>query len=135
MFSRNEKSIEEQEVASQFSNATSQLINSSCDFFLSFLNLLESLEKRKLCNTENFPSTQTSQEVIEMKKEKNPASSTDKERKDLVSKLSRLSIDNNVFEGSTDLPQVFQVYIYIFHNVYPRALSIFARNLTSSVNT
>lgn len=112
LFSRNEKSIEEQEVASQFSNATSQLINSSCDFFLSFLNLLESLEKRKLCNTENFPSTQTSQEVIEMKKEKSPASSTDKERKDLVSKLSRLSIDNNVFEGSTDLPQVFQVYIY-----------------------
>jgi len=43
----------------------------------------------------------------EMKKEKSPVSSNDK--KDLVSKLSRLSIDNNVFEGSTDLPQVFQV--------------------------
>lgn len=123
MFSRNEKSIEEQEVASQFSNATSQLINSSCDFFLSFLNLLESLEKRKLCNTENFPSTQTSQEVIEMKKEKSPASSTDKERKDLVSKLSRLSIDNNVFEGSTDLPQVFQVYIYIYFTMFIHAHS------------
>lgn len=48
-----------------------------------------------------------------MKKEKNPASSTDK-KKDLVSKLFRLSIDNNVFEGSTDLPQVFQVYLTIF---------------------
>lgn len=43
-----------------------------------------------------------------MKKEKSPVSSGDK-KKDLVSKLSRLSIDNNVFEGSTDLPQVFQV--------------------------
>lgn len=43
-----------------------------------------------------------------MKKEKSPVSVDDK-RKDLVSKLSRLSIDNNVFEGSTDLPQVFQV--------------------------
>jgi len=41
-----------------------------------------------------------------MKKEK---VSFDDKKKDLVSKLSRLSIDNNVFEGSTDLPQVFQV--------------------------
>lgn len=45
---------------------------------------------------------------LEMKKEKSPVSSDDK-KKDLVLKLSRLSIDNNVFEGSTDLPQVFQV--------------------------
>ncbi|XP_043675019.1 uncharacterized protein LOC122632376 [Vespula pensylvanica] len=30
-------------------------------------------------------------------------------KKDLITQLSRLSIDNNVFEGSTDLPQVFQV--------------------------
>ncbi|XP_011301725.1 uncharacterized protein [Fopius arisanus] len=29
--------------------------------------------------------------------------------KTVISKLSRLSIDNNVFEGSNDLPQVFQV--------------------------
>ncbi|KAL6262404.1 hypothetical protein P5V15_007491 [Pogonomyrmex californicus] len=43
-----------------------------------------------------------------MKKEKSPVSSDDK-KKDLVSKLSCLSIDNNVFEGSIDLPQVFQV--------------------------
>lgn len=48
-----------------------------------------------------------------MKKEKSPVSSSDK-KKDLVSRLSRLSIDNNVFEGSTDLPQVFQVYISLF---------------------
>ncbi|XP_076758249.1 uncharacterized protein LOC143427727 [Xylocopa sonorina] len=50
----------------------------------------------------------TRQEAEEMKKEKSPAASGDK-KKDLASKLSRLSIDNNVFEGSTDLPQVFQV--------------------------
>jgi len=43
-----------------------------------------------------------------MRKEKKSASSDDK-KKDLVLKLSRLSIDDNVFEGSTDLPQVFQV--------------------------
>lgn len=49
----------------------------------------------------------------EMKKEKNPVTSDDK-KKDLVSKLSRLSIDNNVFEGSTDLPQVFQVQLSDF---------------------
>ncbi|XP_016915464.1 uncharacterized protein LOC107999910 isoform X2 [Apis cerana] len=60
-------------------------------------------------STTRLDNSSTSQEVVEMKKEKSPASSTDKERKDLVSKLSRLSIDNNVFEGSTDLPQVFQV--------------------------
>lgn len=48
-----------------------------------------------------------------MKKEKSPVSSSEK-KKDLVSRLSRLSIDNNVFEGSTDLPQVFQVYISLF---------------------
>lgn len=48
-----------------------------------------------------------------MKKDKSLASSSDK-KKDLVSKLSRLSIDNNVFEGSTDLPQVFQVYFTMF---------------------
>lgn len=49
-----------------------------------------------------------------MKKEKSPAPNCDK-KKDLVSKLCRLSIDNNVFEGSTDLPQVFQVYISTFN--------------------
>lgn len=57
--------------------------------------------------------SQKSQEIKEMKKEKSPVSSIDK-KKELVSKLSRLSIDNNVFEGSTDLPQVFQVYLSIF---------------------
>lgn len=51
---------------------------------------------------------QRDQSLEEMKKEKSPVSFDDK-KKDLVSKLSRLSIDNNVFEGSTDLPQVFQV--------------------------
>lgn len=56
---------------------------------------------------------QKGQELNDMKKDKNLASSTDK-KKDLVSKLSRLSIDNNVFEGSTDLPQVFQVYFTMF---------------------
>ncbi|CAK9833609.1 hypothetical protein ANTRET_LOCUS10263 [Anthophora retusa] len=49
-----------------------------------------------------------SQPAKDMKKEKSPASTSDK-KKDFVSKLSRLSADNNVFEGSTDLPQVFQV--------------------------
>jgi len=44
----------------------------------------------------------------EMRKEKKSASADDK-KKDLVLKLSRLSINDNVFEGSTDLPQVFQV--------------------------
>lgn len=92
-------------------------------FFFFFLNLLKSLERRQICNTEKFSSTQTSQEVVEMKKEKSPASSTDKERKDLVSKLSRLSIDNNVFEGSTDLPQVFQVYICIYFTMFIHAHS------------
>lgn len=51
---------------------------------------------------------QRDQPLEEMRKEKSPMPSADK-NKDLVSKLSRLSIDNNVFEGSTDLPQVFQV--------------------------
>lgn len=54
---------------------------------------------------EEYPKTNR---VEEMKKEKSPLSSTEK-KKDLISKLSRLSIDKNVFEGSTDLPQVFQV--------------------------
>ncbi|XP_011701996.1 PREDICTED: uncharacterized protein LOC105458409 [Wasmannia auropunctata] len=57
------------------------------------------------CRLDNVPRDQPQEE---MKKEKSPVSSDDK-KKDLVSKLSRLSIDNNVFEGSTDLPQVFQV--------------------------
>ncbi|XP_026671506.1 uncharacterized protein LOC108627880 isoform X2 [Ceratina calcarata] len=52
--------------------------------------------------------TDKKQEVEEMKKEKSPTPASEK-KKDLVSKLSRLTIDNNVFEGSTDLPQVFQV--------------------------
>lgn len=56
----------------------------------------------------NVKLKQRDQLPEEMKKEKSPVSVDDK-RKDLVSKLSRLSIDNNVFEGSTDLPQVFQV--------------------------
>ncbi|XP_070512737.1 uncharacterized protein [Cardiocondyla obscurior] len=54
---------------------------------------------------DNIPGDQS---LEEMKKEKSPVSS-DNKKKELVSKLSRLSIDNNVFEGSTDLPQVFQV--------------------------
>lgn len=58
---------------------------------------------------------QRDQSLEEMKKEKSPVSSDDK-KKDLVSKLSRLSIDNNVFEGSTDLPQVFQVQFSNFSN-------------------
>ncbi|KAF3424728.1 hypothetical protein E2986_08545 [Frieseomelitta varia] len=58
--------------------------------------------------THQLDNSIKSQEANEMKKDKSPASSTDK-KKDLVSKLFRLSIDNNVFEGSTDLPQVFQV--------------------------
>ncbi|CAL7941385.1 unnamed protein product [Xylocopa violacea] len=60
-------------------------------------------QTQRACRVDNS----TSQEE-EMKKEKSPAASGDK-KKDLASKLSRLSIDNNVFEGSTDLPQVFQV--------------------------
>lgn len=55
---------------------------------------------------------QRDQPVKEMKKEK---VSSDDKKKDLVSKLSRLSIDNNVFEGSTDLPQVFQVQFSFFN--------------------
>ena len=39
---------------------------------------------------------------------KTPVSSR-KDKKNLSGKFSTLSIDNNVFEGSTDLPQVFQV--------------------------
>ncbi|XP_050466619.1 uncharacterized protein LOC126859385 [Cataglyphis hispanica] len=57
------------------------------------------------CRHDNIPRDQS---LEEMKKEKIPVSFDDK-KKDFVSKLSRLSIDNNVFEGSTDLPQVFQV--------------------------
>ena len=57
------------------------------------------------CRHDNIPRDQS---LEEMKKEKSPVS-FDEKKKDLVSKLSRLSIDNNVFEGSTDLPQVFQV--------------------------
>ncbi|XP_076159987.1 uncharacterized protein LOC143143036 [Ptiloglossa arizonensis] len=49
-----------------------------------------------------------SRDTEEMKKDKSSVSTNDK-KKDLVSKLSRLSIDDNVFEGSTELPQVFQV--------------------------
>ncbi|XP_077269087.1 uncharacterized protein LOC143901033 isoform X1 [Temnothorax americanus] len=59
------------------------------------------------CRLDNVPKDQFFF-LEEMKKEKSPVSSDDK-KKDLVSKLSRLSIDNNVFEGSADLPQVFQV--------------------------
>ncbi|XP_076242084.1 uncharacterized protein LOC143184036 [Calliopsis andreniformis] len=62
-------------------------------------------QTQRVCRLDNSSKSQT---VEEMKKEKSPVPSTDK-KKDLVSKLSRLSIDNNVFEGSTDLPQVFQV--------------------------
>ncbi|XP_068983468.1 uncharacterized protein [Bombus flavifrons] len=62
-------------------------------------------QTQRICRLDN--STK-GQELNDMKKDKSLASSSDK-KKDLVSKLSRLSIDNNVFEGSTDLPQVFQV--------------------------
>ncbi|XP_014224809.1 uncharacterized protein LOC106650997 isoform X1 [Trichogramma pretiosum] len=34
---------------------------------------------------------------------------TEEQRKELTLRLSKLSIDSNVFEGSSDLPQVFQV--------------------------
>lgn len=60
------------------------------------------------CILKDINLQQRDQSLEEMKKEKNPVSFDDK-KKDFVSKLSRLSIDNNVFEGSTDLPQVFQV--------------------------
>ncbi|KAI4495829.1 hypothetical protein M0802_008235 [Mischocyttarus mexicanus] len=43
------------------------------------------------------------------KEEMKDLSSSTEKKNDLITKLSRLSIDNNVFEGSTDLPQVFQV--------------------------
>ncbi|XP_017761523.1 PREDICTED: uncharacterized protein LOC108551775 [Eufriesea mexicana] len=62
-------------------------------------------QTQRICRLDN---NNKSQEIKEMKKDKSPVSSIDK-KKELVSKLSRLSIDNNVFEGSTDLPQVFQV--------------------------
>ncbi|XP_076391086.1 uncharacterized protein LOC100876908 isoform X2 [Megachile rotundata] len=63
-------------------------------------------QTQKVCELDNAPGSRC---IEGMKKEtKSPTSSNDK-KKDLVSKLSRLSIDNNVFEGSTDLPQVFQV--------------------------
>ncbi|XP_029176208.1 uncharacterized protein LOC114944482 [Nylanderia fulva] len=55
---------------------------------------------------DNIPRDQS---LEEMKKEKSPVPFFDDKKKDLVTKLQRLSIDNNVFEGSTDLPQVFQV--------------------------
>lgn len=61
-----------------------------------------------ICTLRNTNVKQGDQPLEDMKKEKNPISTDDK-KKDLVTKLSRLSIDNNVFEGSTDLPQVFQV--------------------------
>ncbi|XP_054006964.1 uncharacterized protein LOC128891498 [Hylaeus anthracinus] len=62
-------------------------------------------QAQRACRLDNTP---TSQGTEEMKKDKSPVSSNDK-KKELVSKLSRLSIDDNVFERSTDLPQVFQV--------------------------
>jgi len=71
-------------------------------------NVVEYHLKVKPRSTRHYQPDSRDQPLEEMKKEKSPVSSDDK-KKDLVSKLSRLSIDNNVFEGSTDLPQVFQV--------------------------
>ncbi|KZC08629.1 PREDICTED: uncharacterized protein LOC107186805 [Dufourea novaeangliae] len=62
-------------------------------------------QTQRVCRLDNSPKSHSTDE---MKKEKSPVSTVDK-KKDLVSRLYRLSIDNNVFEGSTDLPQVFQV--------------------------
>ncbi|XP_058806657.1 uncharacterized protein LOC131673033 isoform X2 [Phymastichus coffea] len=45
----------------------------------------------------------------EMKKEQSKPSLTEEQRKELTLRLSKLSVDSNVFEGSSDLPQVFQV--------------------------
>lgn len=45
-----------------------------------------------------------------MKKDQSsPPSLTEEQRKELTLRLSKLSVDSNVFEGSSDLPQVFQV--------------------------
>lgn len=45
----------------------------------------------------------------EMKKD-NPSGLSEESKKDIISsKLSKLTINNNVFEGSSELPQVFQV--------------------------
>lgn len=71
----------------------------------------------------NMNLKQRDQPLEEMKKEKSPVSSDDK-KKNIVSKLSRLSIDNNVFEGSTDLPQVFQVEFSNFSNKRSNYLSL-----------
>ncbi|XP_076628198.1 uncharacterized protein LOC143345180 [Colletes latitarsis] len=62
-------------------------------------------QAQRACRLDNSPTSHGNEE---MKKDKNPVSSIEK-KKDLVSKLCRLSIDNNVFDGSTELPQVFQV--------------------------
>lgn len=44
-----------------------------------------------------------------MKKDKPAQSLTEEQRRELTLRLSKLSVDSNVFEGSSDLPQVFQV--------------------------
>lgn len=45
-----------------------------------------------------------------MKLKEQPRSSiTEEQRRELTLRLSKLSVDSNVFEGSSDLPQVFQV--------------------------
>ncbi|XP_029032823.2 uncharacterized protein LOC114871291 [Osmia bicornis bicornis] len=63
-------------------------------------------QTQKVSSHDNTPGSPS---VEEMKKETKSCTPPNDNKKDLVSKLSRLSIDNNVFEGSTDLPQVFQV--------------------------
>lgn len=48
-----------------------------------------------------------------MKKDETDLAESDEIRnKEITAKLARLSIDRNVFEGSTDLPQVFQVIYF-----------------------
>lgn len=45
-----------------------------------------------------------------MKKDRQePQTLTEEQRRELTLRLSKLSVDSNVFEGSSDLPQVFQI--------------------------
>ncbi|XP_031781343.1 uncharacterized protein LOC100120638 isoform X2 [Nasonia vitripennis] len=47
---------------------------------------------------------------LDMKKDRQQAQTlTEEQRRELTLRLSKLSVDSNVFEGSSDLPQVFQV--------------------------
>ncbi|XP_034951363.1 uncharacterized protein [Chelonus insularis] len=65
-----------------------------------------------------YPSLQQQKSLVtnrlnentrEMRTEESTPLSSRDDKKSLISRLSNLSIDNNVFEGSDELPQVFQV--------------------------